>query len=131
MENCIFCKIIQKEIPATILYEDAQVISFLDIHPVTKGHALVVPKAHHEWMQEAPDELVAYSFTKAKHLMAAQKEALGADYVMVSVVGKDVPHFHIHLIPKKLSEPAHTDSHYVYSENEMDATKQQIVYSLK
>ncbi len=104
MENCIFCKIIAGSIPAYKTYEDDKCIAFLDIQPVSLGHMLVIPKEHYEWVQETPDELMAHCFLSAKNLIVKIKEKLGADYVQMSVVGKDVPHFHIHLIPRMLKD---------------------------
>ena len=101
MSDCIFCKIVAGEIPAEKIYEDDKVLVFLDIKPVTLGHALLIPKEHHQMMTDTPDDLLAYCFTKSKELMIRIKEAMGADFVVVSVVGIDVPHFHIHLIPRK------------------------------
>ena len=103
-ENCIFCKIINKEIPSSIIYEDDKFFCFLDINPVTKGHALLVPKEHHIWMHEVPDELLAESFIITKKLMNSMIKGLGCDYVQILVVGKDVPHFHIHIIPRHLDD---------------------------
>lgn len=100
MENCIFCKIAKNEIPCTKVYEDSALLAFMDINPVNKGHLLIIPKEHYEWMQDAPDELISKSFLKTKELMLAMKESLLADFIQISIVGKDVPHFHIHLIPR-------------------------------
>ncbi len=104
MDNCIFCKIIAGEIPAYKVYEDDQVLAFLDIHPVSTGHTLLIPKNHYEWMQDVPDDVLAYSFLKTKNLMKSLKENLNCDYIQISVVGKDVPHFHIHLMPRMLTD---------------------------
>jgi len=102
--NCIFCKIVKKEIQADGVYEDENFLSFLDIQPVSDGHILVIPKKHVIWMQEADDCTIAEIFKLSKKLMRAIKNGLGCDYVQVSVVGKDVPHFHIHLIPRYLND---------------------------
>ena len=99
--NCIFCKIAKKEIPSNLVFENNEVFAFLDINPVSDGHILVIPKAHYEKMTDTPDELLAKLFVECKKLMIAIKKTLNADYVAVSVVGVDVPHFHIHLIPRK------------------------------
>lgn len=99
--NCIFCKIIKKEIPSEIVYEDDRVLAFLDIHPVALGHTLLIPKEHHPMMGETPDEIVSYMCVMAKELMKKIKIAMKADFVVLSVVGVDVFHFHIHLIPRK------------------------------
>ena len=99
-ENCIFCKIINKEIPCDKIYEDKKFMAFLDIQPITKGHTLLIPKTHIIWMQEAEDKLIENIFKLTKKIMLAIKKSLKCDYVQVSIVGKDVPHFHIHLIPR-------------------------------
>jgi histidine triad (HIT) family protein len=98
--NCIFCKIIKKEIPAEIVYADSTSIAFLDINPVSEGHLLLIPKIHYHWMTDVPDDLVASLFVKTKELMLVLKKTMQADYIVVSVVGTDVPHFHIHLTPR-------------------------------
>jgi histidine triad (HIT) family protein len=105
--SCIFCKIIAGEIPAAKVYEDETCFAFLDIQPVHKGHTLLVPKAHHEMMINTPDELVATLYVTAKKLMKAIKLATGCDFVMLSVVGVDVPHFHIHLMPRFSNDGLH------------------------
>jgi histidine triad (HIT) family protein len=104
MNDCIFCKVGRGEVPHNKVYEDADFVAFLDINPVSDGHTLVIPKKHVVWMQEADDETISGIFKVAKKLMLALKKGLNADYVMVSVVGKDVPHFHIHLIPRRLDD---------------------------
>lgn len=97
---CIFCKIIKKEIPAEIVYEDSESLAFLDINPVNEGHTLLIPKEHHAYMMDTPDEIVTMLFQRAKELMIGVKRATKADFVVLTVVGNDVPHFHIHLIPR-------------------------------
>lgn len=104
MDNCIFCKIVKNEIPSSKVYEDAKFLAFLDIMPVSDGHILIIPKEHVVWMQEASDEMVADIFKLTKKLMTAVKTGIECDYVTVSVVGKDVPHFHVHLIPRYIDD---------------------------
>ena len=108
MENdTIFGKIIRGDIPATKVYEDGDFLAFLDISPVTKGHTLLIPKAHFTWIHDVPNEIIAAIFVKAKELINAMREGLPCDYVQLSVVGNEVPHFHIHLIPRFLNEEVH------------------------
>ena len=102
--ECIFCKIASGEIPAIKVYESGDFLAFLDIQPVADGHLLIIPKGHIVWMQNADDATVAGIFKLAKKLMTALKKAVGCDYVMVSVVGKDIQHFHVHLIPRFLDD---------------------------
>ncbi|MCA9485882.1 MAG: HIT family protein [Nanoarchaeota archaeon] len=100
MEDCIFCKIIQEKIPAEKIYEDSEMLAFLDINPVQPGHLLLIPKSHHEWMTDVPDKLLSQLYIKTKDLMKTVKKSFNADYIVLSVVGVDVPHFHIHIIPR-------------------------------
>lgn len=103
-ENCLFCKIITGVIPNSKIYETDDFLAFLDIHPVSKGHTLLIPKTHYTWMHEVPDEIIERAFSLTKKLMNTIQENLPCDYVQVSVVGKDIPHFHIHLIPRFLND---------------------------
>jgi len=102
--ECIFCKIVAGEIPSYKIYEDDKMLAFLDINPVTSGHTLLIPKEHFQAMVDTPDELISHLYIRAKKLIKAIKKAMNADYVVVSVVGVDVPHFHIHLIPRNFND---------------------------
>ena len=101
-EKTIFQKIIDRDIPATIVYEDELSIAFLDISPVSKGHVLLITKEPYRWMTDVPSNSIGAMFERAQKIMRAQITGLGVDFVQVGVVGKDVPHFHIHLIPQNL-----------------------------
>jgi histidine triad (HIT) family protein len=102
--ECVFCKIIAGEIPSYKIYEDEKSCAFLDINPVTKGHTLLIPKEHFQMMVDTPDELISHLYIRAKTLMKIIKKGMNADYVSISVVGVDVPHFHIHLIPRNFND---------------------------
>jgi histidine triad (HIT) family protein len=106
----VFEKIIDGEIPATKVYEDDKFLAFLDIHPVSKGHTLLVPKKAYVWIHETPDETVGEIFIKAKELIQAMRKGIPCDYVQLGVVGNEVPHFHIHLIPRHSTEEVHMSS---------------------
>jgi histidine triad (HIT) family protein len=103
--NCIFCKIIKKEIPSEIIYEDEISLAFLDINPVVDGHTLLIPKEHFKWMTDTPDDLISKLFIKTKEIMPKIKDAMNAEYVSIAVVGTDVPHFHIHINPRSSNDP--------------------------
>jgi histidine triad (HIT) family protein len=125
--SCIFCKIIAGEIPASKIYEDEKCLAFLDISPVTNGHVLLIPKEHFVSMPETPDDLVAYLFVKTKELMIKIKKAMRADYISLSVVGTDVPHLHIHLIPRNYNDGlADFWPTKKYGEGEMEAVAEKI-----
>ena len=104
MDDCIFCKIASGEIPTEKTYEDVQFVAFLDIKPVTPGHTLLIPRAHYEWFYELPDSLYDDLFRTTKKLALQLKEKTGSDYVKLGIVGTDVRHSHIHLIPRKFSD---------------------------
>ena len=107
--DCIFCKIISKEIPAKILYEDDDSISFLDAFPVAKGHTLVVPKKHFAKIQDMPPDLNQKLFDSV-HKMINKVDALeGSTLVAVhngKESGQEVPHVHVHLIPRSVTDSA-------------------------
>ncbi len=125
--NCIFCKIINKKIPAEVVYEDDRFLAFLDINPIQLGHILVIPKEHYIWMQETPDEIIGKIFIICKKVMLSLKKTYTADFIKVKVIGNEVPHFHIHLIPQYLNSPSNfiTDKKYKNS-GEMSVHAQKI-----
>ncbi len=98
-DSCIFCKIIRKEIPAKILFEDETHIAFLDVNPLKEGHALVIPKKHTEYLFDLSDEEFTQVFLKARQLEKPLKKAFNAVKIGVAVEGFGVPHVHVHLIP--------------------------------
>lgn len=108
--DCIFCKIVAGELPATVVDEDEQTIAFMDINPATRGHALVVPRAHAvDLLDIAPAQLEAVSVA-AQRLAGRVKERLGADGVNVinscgAAAWQTVFHFHLHVIPRYEGDP--------------------------
>lgn len=102
--ECIFCRIANGAVPAEVVYQDDVIVAFLDIHPVKPGHMLIIPKEHHPSFLETPDATLAHIVIKAKPIIAALKSAMNASYVSVSVVGIDVPHLHVHLIPRTMDD---------------------------
>ena len=105
MENCIFCKIANGEIPAATLYEDEDFRVILDLGPASKGHALILPKTHAANIYELPKELAGKAMILAKKMAAKMTEALecvGFNIVQNNgeIAGQTVFHFHMHLIPR-------------------------------
>jgi histidine triad (HIT) family protein len=98
MSDCIFCKIVAKEIPAHIVYENDDFLAFLDIRPLNPGHTLVIPKKHHRWVWDVPN--IGQYYEAVQKIVAAQKKAFGTDYVVSLVFGEEVLHAHIWLIPR-------------------------------
>jgi len=94
----IFTKIIQGEIPCYKIYEDDKTLAFLDIHPESKGHTLVIPKTEVDKIYELPDEDYRALMATVKKLSRHLEKQLGAR-ILWKVVGTDVPHAHVHLMP--------------------------------
>lgn len=103
--QCIFCRIVNGEIPSTKVHEDAHTLAFLDIQPLAKGHVLVVPKTHHAHLQDMPKE-GADALWHAVHALVSRVEtALQAEATTVAVnngraAGQEVPHVHVHVVPR-------------------------------
>jgi histidine triad (HIT) family protein len=99
MADTIFTKIIQGEIPAHKVYEDDKTLAFLDIHPKTPGHTLVIPKTQVDQFQDLPDEDYTALMQTVKRVAKRQKDILGSSRIGLEVIGVDVPHAHIHVFP--------------------------------
>ena len=98
MENCIFCKIVAGKIPCHKVYEDEDFLAFLDINPLSPGHALVIPKKHYRWVWDMPN--AGQYFEAVKKIALAQKKAFATDMILSKIVGEDVPHAHIWVWPE-------------------------------
>lgn len=103
--NCIFCKILNGEIPSTKLYEDEEFVIILDVGPASLGHALILPKEHYENIFEMPEELLKKSVSLAKVWGEKLVKALHADGLNLVqnnglAAGQTVYHYHLHLIPR-------------------------------
>lgn len=98
-EPSIFTKIINGEIPCHKIYEDNKTLAFLDIHPVAEGHTLVIPKVEIEFLWDLDDDDYSAVMSTAKKVALRLKEVIGKPYVGEMVVGTDVPHAHVHIVP--------------------------------
>lgn len=99
MEESIFTKIIKGEIPCHKIYEDDKTLAFMDIHPVNEGHVLVIPKNQIEFVWDLPDEDYQALAATTKKVALRLRELLPYTYVHQRIIGTDVPHAHVHLIP--------------------------------
>ena len=97
MSDCVFCKIIAREIPAYIVYEDSAFMAFLDINPTSAGHVQVIPKTHYRWVWDVPN--IGEYFEIARKIAFAQKKSFDCDVVWSKVMGDEVPHAHIWVFP--------------------------------
>lgn len=97
--NSIFTKIIKREIPAFIIHEDDFFIAFLDINPIQKGHTLIVPKTEIDYFFDIEDDLLSKMLIFTKKIAKAIKKTIECKRISMSVIGLEVLHAHIHLIP--------------------------------
>ena len=105
MEDCIFCKIISKEVPSNMVYENDKIFAFLDNNPVNKGHTLVLPREHHVDMLDTPDDVLSDMITRAKKIAESIMKAVNADGFNTSLntkpaAGQVIFHTHLHIIPR-------------------------------
>lgn len=105
MTDCVFCKIVEGEIPADVVYEDEKVVAFLDANPLTEGHTLVVPREHVERVGDIPPDLAGPYFEPVPQIVDAVEEAVDADGATLawndgSAAGQEVPHAHLHIVPR-------------------------------
>jgi len=109
LSDCIFCKIVSKEIPTKILVETESCIGFLDAFPLAKGHALVIPKRHYEKLQDLPINVNTEVFSTVHSLISKVDSLTGATLVAVhngKQSGQEIPHVHVHLIPRSEDDSA-------------------------
>ncbi len=109
LPDCIFCKIVSKEIPTKILVETESCIGFLDAFPLAKGHALVIPKRHYEKLQDLPINVNTEVFSTVHNLISKVDSLTGATLVAVhngKQSGQEIPHVHVHLIPRSKDDSA-------------------------
>ena len=102
---CPFCSIASGKAPASMVYENAAVLAFMDLNPANDGHALVVPREHWENIYEIPEKTLAEMAPVIKRVSVAVKETVGADGISVlqlngRAAGQMVMHFHVHVIPR-------------------------------
>jgi len=96
--SCIFCKIVNNEMPAYKVYEDENYLAFLDATPRNLGHTLVVPKKHIRWVWDS-DDIEGY-YKVVQKVANAQKRALNTDWIVSLILGEEVPHAHVWLVPR-------------------------------
>jgi len=104
-DSCIFCKIVLKQAPASIIYEDSLVIAFLDIRPLNRGHILVIPKAHYDDIFDIPMDLLGQVHAISQRISPAIKKVTNADGISIiqqngKAAGQDIFHLHVHVVPR-------------------------------
>ena len=120
MKDCIFCKIVNKEIPANIVYEDEKFLAFLDTRPLSPGHTLVIPKEHYRFVWDVPN--AGEYFEVAKKIALAQQKSFGTDVIWSKIMGDEIYHAHIWIFPHV--QEAKGDK------NDLDGNAQKIISNL-
>lgn len=131
MSDCIFCKIINGEIPAIKVYEDKDTLAFLDIQPVSLGHTLVVPKGHSDNLGELPDDMICPLFDTVRKVARALSEAIEvpAYNVVINVgpeAGQEIHHTHVHIIPREEGDGLQAWPKIEVTEEQMDRAAEKI-----
>ena len=137
MDNCLFCRIVSGELPATIVFEDDNSVAFLDHRPLFHGHTLLVPREHVETLGELSREIVGPYFEAAQLLSRAVESAMDAEGTFVAMnnrVSQSVPHLHVHVVPRRRKDGLKgffwPRTKYKGDE-EMEEVKKKIVTALK
>jgi len=104
-DSCIFCRIVQRKAPASIIYEDEKAMVFLDIRPLNQEHALVIPKEHYETIFDIPEDVNAHLHRIVKKTAVALRAAAAADGITIiqqngRAAGQEVFHLHVHVVPR-------------------------------
>ena len=105
MNACLFCKIVDHTVPVATIYEDDNVVAFLDVHPRAPGHTLVIPKIHVQCLRDLTDELIEPLFMIVKKIAGTLENVFSANGMTIGInqgeaSGQTVPHLHIHLMPR-------------------------------
>ncbi|MEW6407327.1 MAG: HIT family protein [Patescibacteria group bacterium] len=134
--DCLFCKIINREIPANFVYENDKVVAFLDIAPVNPGHTLVVPKEHCENILDASDETLAELILAVRKIGQAIQEGLGYQGFNLGVnngrvAGQIVPHLHFHIMPRRVGDGLRLWPQRKYEVGEAEVVAEKIQKAIK
>lgn len=126
MSDSIFTQIIKGEVPAFKLYEDSKTLAFLDIHPVQPGHTLVISKKQVEFVWDLEDDDYQAVMATTKKVARHLRKTLGTKYVGQRIVGVDVPHAHVQLIPFDTPEQWH---HQTSQDDEPDFAALEVMFT--
>ena len=101
---CLFCEVVERKVPAEMVYEDETSLAFLDHRPLFVGHTLLIPKEHHETLSDLPPHLIEPLFATAQSIADGVQSAFDAQGTFVAMnntVSQSVPHLHIHIVPRR------------------------------
>jgi histidine triad (HIT) family protein len=136
-DDCIFCKIVSGDIPASVVLDTDSVTAFLDINPVAPGHTLVLLKKHRASILDATPEEACELFAAVRHVAGAVQRAVGADSFNIELndgpaAGQEIPHVHVHIIPRRQGDGASGGwKHTAYEGDDMAAVASRICAGLR
>lgn len=130
-DNCIFCQIVKKDIPAKIVYEDEDILAFLDIEPNNPGHTLVIPKKHHQDLFDLPEDILSKLLPAIQKIAEGVRVAVSAPGINIrmnngSEAGQIIYHAHIHIIPRFKDDGLQPWGHKKVIEAEMESLHKKI-----
>ncbi|AKQ53426.1 HIT family protein [Bordetella hinzii] len=111
-DNCLFCRIARHELPAHAIHEDSRIFAFLDIHPVRRGHVLIIPKQHYPYFEDMPADLAGHIVNLGQRLARHMKRLYSVDRVGLAFTGIHVAHAHAHIVPMHHPHDI-TSTHYI------------------
>ena len=135
-DDCVFCKMIDGQIPVTKIYEDRVVLAFLDIGPLSDGHTLVIPKQHFEKLDECPSQLLSQVGARLGTIAKAVREAMDSDGYNIlcntgRAAGQLVKHVHFHIIPRNMGDGIFNRWRaYEYEKGKIETIASQIIENL-
>lgn len=135
MSECIFCRIIEGEIPADTVYEDEDVIAFMDANPLVEGHTLVVPRQHVERIGSLSPEQAGRYFQAVPAIVRAVQRVLDAEGATLAwndgaAAGQEVPHAHLHIVPRYDGD-AHGPIHALFGGQDADADTTKVAETIR
>jgi len=132
--DCVFCKIVRKELPAQIVYENEDCLAFLDTNPVSRGHTLIIPKRHYELLPHIPEmEFLKYMKTVQKVIQGLLCYTEGVNVLQNNGIdaGQLVPHVHVHLIPRRPKDDVRIGEWRTFVDMDIDKVQKTIQSLLK
>jgi histidine triad (HIT) family protein len=127
----IFSRIVKGEIPCYKIAENENFLAFLDIHPLVEGHTLVIPKKEVDYIFDLDDETYSGLMKFSKYVAAGIKKAISCNRVGVTVIGLEVPHAHVHLIPlNRMADMDFSRPKLSFSQKELISTAAKIISNL-
>ena len=126
--DCIFCQIIAGKIPSYNVYEDDEFLGFLDIYPRVKGHTILIPKKHYRWTYDVPN--FGEYWEVALKITTAMQKAMKPEFITFVTHGLEIPHAHIHILPRQKGETSFVPEQKTFSKESMEKIAEELRQAL-